>query len=162
MTKYIFAFAFVALLAVVGCQKKDDGAAPAVGCPPSQVMSPFYGRCLAQASCPQGLAQSPDQPTMCLNIATGVQQMTMQCGAGFNLTTSGCLQQGLCPPGKAQSGVACLDIIAAGTSSPYQTQGQYQQQAYPQYQQQAYPQYQQAYPQYQGYQQYPNYFGRPY
>jgi hypothetical protein len=158
MSKYIFTFAFIALLAVVGCQKKDEGGgAAAPGCGPAQVMSPYYNRCLSQASCPQGLAQNPDQPTMCINIATGVNQMTQRCGVGYFLTTSGCLPQGLCPSGQAARGDVCVAVVAGG-SAFQDPQSQYQQQqTYPQYN------YQNQYQQQNQYGGYPSYFyGRSY
>lgn len=99
---------------VIGCQK-DEGQAEAVACGPGHFVTPAYGSlCLPQAQCQPGYVQNPTQPSMCMHMYTGASGGTQQCGAGFVLTSKGCLPQ--CPnqPNRGLFAETCIDAIHGG------------------------------------------------
>ena len=141
MKTSLFALVGLLVLVAIGCGKKDEGPGGPPPCPPAHTASPFWGRCVTQAFCGPGLVQHPEQPSMCANPQTGQLTGTMTCGAGFVLTTAGCVTQGMCQAGQGQTGTQCLPAVSGGSQYNW---GGYQQQ--PQYQQPYYqPQYQQPY-----------------
>lgn len=113
-------FSVMSVTLMIGCQK-DEGAAEVVPCGPGHYVAPAYGnQCLPQAQCQPGYVQNPTQPSMCMHMYTGASGGTQQCGAGYVLTTNGCLPQ--CPnqPGKGLLGNSCVDGISGGYNGGYQ------------------------------------------
>ena len=122
MKSVILATALIALVWAVGCAKKDDGGGAAGPACPATTVNSSLG-CIAQAQCPIGLGQSPSEPSMCVDLRTGQNVQTQQCGAGFFLTVSGCFPQGTCQQGQAQVGNNC-NAVVSGSSTNWTAQQQ--------------------------------------
>lgn len=119
MKNWILFSTVLATMIVISCGKKDEAAAP----PPPPCISPnvpapgFGGQCLNRGQCPLGQAVSPSQPSMCVDIYTANVMGPQQCGAGFVLTSGGCVAQGPCGPGRALVGDTCKE--GATTNGSY-------------------------------------------
>lgn len=112
----------------IGCAKKDDGPAPAGGCPAAHIGTSIG--CMPQAQCPPGLVQSNTNAAMCMNPQTLQAVTTQVCTSGQVLTMAGCLTECEGKPGYGNYGVgACLKGVSGSQygiySNSYNSQGQY-------------------------------------
>lgn len=155
MKAMILTSAFFALVIAVSCGKKDEGGGPTgPQCGANHVFSPAFNSCVPQGQCPPGLGVNPQQPSMCMEIRTGLNQYQQQCGVGFFMTAQGCYQQGPCPQGQALRGDVCVNVVSGSSGGGFQS---YQQQQMPGYQYNMNP-WGSTYNPYMGYPQYGGYF----
>lgn len=122
MRALLLALTTMTVMFVVACQKDEGGGGPApIVCGPGHYVTPAYGnQCLPQEQCPAGSVRNPTQLSMCMDIHTGANIGPQRCGAGYVLTSQGCLQQ--CPdrPGWGLYGPACIQgVNGAGTGYNY-------------------------------------------
>lgn len=120
MKTFVLASALTLTVWAVGCAKSDSGgSSAAAGCGAGAVQT--VQGCMAQANCDIGTAQSPQEPSMCMDIRTSQIVGQQKCGSGYYLTAHGCLEQGPCPSGQAlYAGDACIAIVA-NTASVWTT-----------------------------------------